>query len=126
MNVPHEFLDHTGKEVLPGRDLTSLGSRGDTVTTQHVPDRLIGHVMTQVGKSADNPVIAPAGVLTRHPDHQSLDFCGNWKTAWILPMFGPVELLGDQSPVPREDSIRLGHRGHFAERFASQPLSDLS
>ena len=55
---PGEHLDreeittrqHThvsGEEVLPRRDLASLGSRSDTVATQYVPKCLIRHVMTQ-------------------------------------------------------------------------------
>ena len=30
--------------------------------------------MTQVGKGSNDPVIAPARVLSSHPDHQSFDF----------------------------------------------------
>ena len=62
-----------GKEVLLRHDLASLGSRSDAVATQHVSYRLIGHVMTQVGEGANDPVVSPAGVLPRHPDRQSFD-----------------------------------------------------
>ena len=120
-----QYTHVSGKKVLPRRDLAPLGSRGDIVATEDIPNGLIGHVMTQVGEGADDPVISPARVLSCHPDYQSFDFFGNWRTAWILPVLGAVELLGDQSPIPRQDSIRFGHRSNFAERFASQSFSDL-
>ena len=44
------------------------------MATEYVPHRLIGHVMAQVGQCANDSVISPAGVLSRHPDHQVFDF----------------------------------------------------
>ena len=32
---------------------------GYTVTTQHVADRLIGDLMSQIGERPDDPIIAP-------------------------------------------------------------------
>ena len=60
-----QHIHMSGKKVLPRRDLAPLGSRGDTVATQYVPYRLIGHVMTQVGKGANDPVISQYSDLTR-------------------------------------------------------------
>jgi len=90
-----------GEKVLSRCDLASLRSRGDTVETQNIPHRLIRHPMTQVGEGADDPVISPAGVLSCHPDHEGFDFCRYWRTTWILPDLGAVELLCDQPSIPR-------------------------
>jgi hypothetical protein len=58
------------EEVLPRQDLASLWSRSDAVvSTKDIPNRLIRHVMTQVGEGSDDPVISPAGVLSGHPDN---------------------------------------------------------
>ena len=44
------------------------------MATKYVPYRLIGHLMTQVGEGTNDPVVSPARVLSRHPDHQVFDF----------------------------------------------------
>jgi hypothetical protein len=44
------------------------------MAAQNIPYRLTRHLMTQVGEGADDPVIALAGILSRHPDHQSFHF----------------------------------------------------
>jgi hypothetical protein len=56
--------------------------------------------MVQVGQGSDDAVITPAGVLPRHPDDQGFLFGRNRRAAWILPVFGTVELLGDEPPIP--------------------------
>ena len=61
-------------DFLRTTDLTSPGSGSDAMATQYVPYRLIGHLMSQVGEGADDPVISPPRVLSRHPDHQGFNF----------------------------------------------------
>src|SRR5438034_10400163 len=61
-----QYIHMGGKKVLPCRDLASLRSGTDTMATEYVPYRLIGHLMTQVGEGANDPVISPARVLSRH------------------------------------------------------------
>jgi hypothetical protein len=80
--------------------------------------------VTQIRQRADDPVISPARVLARHPDHQGFELGGNWRTARILPVFGAVELLGHQSPVPSQDGIRLGNAGNLSERLSTQAFAD--
>ena len=45
--------------------------------------------------------------------------------AWILPMFGAVELLGDKLPIPSQDGIRFGDAGDLCEHLAAQSLPNL-
>jgi hypothetical protein len=40
-------------------------------------------------------------------------------------MFGAIELLGDQTPIPRQNGIGFGNAPHFSQRLAPQPLRDL-
>src|SRR6266446_1628056 len=68
--TPGEHAHVSSEKVLSGCDLAPFGSRGDAVPTQYVFHRLIRQPMTQVGQRTDDPVIAPAGVLPRHSDHQ--------------------------------------------------------
>jgi hypothetical protein len=64
----------------------------------------IGRSATRVGKGSDNAIIAPAGFPSPSarlglPDLKKTGGPG------ILPMFGAVEFLGDQFPVPSQDRI---------------------
>ena len=38
-------------------------------------------------------------------------------------MFGDVKLLGDQSPMPRQNSVGFGNLRDIPERFAAKALS---
>ena len=39
-------------------------------------------------------------------------------------MFGSIELLGDEFPIPLQDRIRLGNAGHFRQSLAAESLAD--
>jgi hypothetical protein len=69
---------------------------------------LIGDNVTQIGQCADDPVIAPAGVLTSHPDDQLSNFAPDPRPPWIGAMLGTVELLSDEPAIPRENGVGLG------------------
>jgi len=57
----------SGEKVLPGGNLASFRSRSNTMPTQNILQRLIRHPMTQVGKGADDAVIARVvKVFMRH------------------------------------------------------------
>jgi len=83
------------------------------------------HLMSQVGEGADNPIIAPAGILSRHSDHQSFHFCRNRRATWILPAFRAVELLDYEPSIPRQNRVRLRDAGHLPHRLAAEAFSDL-
>jgi hypothetical protein len=80
--------------------------------------------MAQIGQRTADSILAPAGILSRHSRHQSFQFRGNRWATRILPVFGAVELLGDQFPIPTQDRIRFGDAGDLPEQFASQSLPD--
>jgi hypothetical protein len=96
------------------------------MATQYILHRLIRQSMTQVGKGADNAVISPAGVLPRHPDHQSFQLWSNPGSAWVLAVSGAIELPADQLLIPSQDGIRLGDAGDLSESFPPKAFSDLS
>ena len=82
-------------------------------------------VVTQIGQRSDDAVISPAGILTRHSHHQGFHFRLNCGAAGILPVFGAIELLGDEPSIPGQDGVGFGDAGDLSERFASQrfPIS---
>src|SRR6202795_1696623 len=82
-----QHIHVSGEKVFPRSYLAPLGSRSDAVTPKYVSYRLIGQLMAQVGQGTGAAIIAPAGILPRHPDHESFHvrpYCG---ASRILPMF---------------------------------------
>ena len=114
-----------GNKILPRSRLASLGSRSNAVAAQNVSHRLIGQAVTQIGQSSDDAVISPAGVLSRHSHHQGFHFRSNRRAARILPMFGAIELLGDEPSIPGQDGVGFGDTGDRSECFSSQAFPDL-
>src|SRR5262245_47538865 len=58
------------QKILPSGDLAALRGRSDTVPSKDVLHRLVRQPMTQVGKSTNNVVVAPASVLFSDADNQ--------------------------------------------------------
>ena len=112
-------------ELPPGRVLAPLGCRLDAVPLQDVADRLVTHVVTQIGERSHDPIISPARVLHGHPNNSSLDLRPDSRTAGIGAVSGTVEFAGDQPPVPGQDCVGLGHAGYLCQRLASESLTDL-
>src|SRR5579872_659945 len=81
-------------------------------------------MMTEVGQRADDTIITPARVLSRHFHYQGLHFPWNRRPARILPMFGAIELVGDELPIPSQDRVGFGDAGDLCEHFTPQSLPD--
>ena len=56
---PCEQREVDPNEFCPGGPAFALRRRRYTVTTQHVADRLIRDLMSQIGERPDDPIIAP-------------------------------------------------------------------
>src|SRR5215471_3535770 len=82
--------------------------------------------MTQVGQRPHDAVVTPTRVFAGEANHQFLHLGGNPGPARIATGLRTIELAGDKPPVPGEDSVWLGHVGHFLQSFASESLADLS
>ena len=95
------------------------------MASQNVSHRLIGQAVAQIGQRSDDAVISPASILTRHSHHQGFHVRWNGGAAWILLVFGTIELLGDEPSLPGQDGVRLGNAGDLSERFAPHTLPDL-
>ena len=56
------------------------------MTAQHITDRLVGYVVAEIGQRTGDPVVAPAGVLTRRLHNQLFHLRANLRP----PRIGPV------------------------------------
>jgi len=88
--------------------------------------RLIRDTVPEVGQRADDPIVAPAGILSGHRDDQPDDLLLDRRPARVATVFRAVELLGDQSAIPGEDSVGFGYPSNLAESVAAQPFADFS
>ena len=83
------------------------------MTPENVSDRLVGNGIAEIRKRSDDSVVAPAGVLFRHPDNEVHDFPGKWWAANVLALLRSIKLLGHESAVPGENRFRFGNYGNF-------------
>src|SRR3984957_12008147 len=113
-------------EVLPGGRSAPLRCRLDAVPAQNVANGLIRYRESEIGQRSHDPVIAPAGVFARQPDHQILDFCGDAWPARRAALLGAVELLGDQFAIPAEDGVGVGDAGNLLQQLPTQAFANFS
>ena len=95
------------------------------MAAKDVAHRLVANLMTKVGQRTDDAVVAPAGVLTSHPDHEGLHLAREWRTPRVGTSSGTVKLLSNQSSVPSKNGFRFGHEGDLLEPFAAEPPPNL-
>jgi hypothetical protein len=68
--------------------------------------------LTTAADTLDSP-IAPIPVLLSQLHHQGLDLVGGFRTP-RSPLGGSVVFVGDQLPVPGQQSLGRDERGHFS------------
>ena len=93
---------------------------------QHIANRLIGNLISEIGQGAHNPVIAPIPVLARHANDQLLDLSLDPRSARALTGLRAIEFAGNQLAVLGQDSVRAGHSCDLAEDLAAQAMTDLA
>jgi len=112
-------------ELFPGRAPAPLRRWCDAVTTKDIAHRLIGNDMAQIRQCSDDPVVPPAGVLPSHADDEVSDFTPESRPPRIATVFGTIEFLSYQSPIPRQNGVGLGYTCDSFQGFAAEPLADL-
>src|SRR5215472_6009836 len=85
---------------------------------QDVPYSLIRDGIAEIGQRAYNSVVTPPGILPRHFDDQLLQLRLDCRPAGIAAVFGAIELLGDEFPVPAQDRVRLSGASHLGQSLA--------
>src|SRR5215470_7351806 len=102
-------------EFRPGGRTFALWRGRYTVAAQHIADRLIGDMISQIGERSDNPIIAPGTIFPGHANNQSLDVLANSRSAGASPGLRSVEFASNEPSVPCEDGVGLSGCGHFAQ-----------
>ena len=92
---------------------------------QDVPHSLIPDGVAEIGQRAHHSVVAPAGILSRHFDDQLLQFRLDRRPAGIAALFGSIELLRNELPVPSQNGVRLGNAGDLCQRLPPEALTNL-
>ena len=81
------------------------------------------HFMAKIGESTLDPVIAPRGIFTSHPQNQFNNLLGQRRTPDFLALLAVIPLPGDEFSMPTKKSVWGHNRGDFLERLAAQYLS---
>jgi hypothetical protein len=97
-----------------------------TVASQNIANRLIGHLVPQIGQRPRNPVIAPVPVLAGHANDQLLDLSIDPRSARASTRLRAIEFAGDKLAIPAQDGVRPGYGGDAGENFAAQAMTDLA
>ena len=66
----------------------------------------------------------PSRIFSCHAHHQGFHFRWNRGAAWILPVFGAMELVGDELPIPSEDRVGFSDAGDLSQHFALPDLGE--
>jgi hypothetical protein len=98
--------------------------RCDAVTLEDIAHRLIRNNMAKIGQCSDDPIIAPAGILSSHADDKVSHLPPEPRPSRIRPVLRTIELLSDEPAVPGEDRIRFGDARHFFQRLSAEASAD--
>src|SRR5436309_14317414 len=69
-------------------------------------------------KGSRNAIVSPPVILASHADDQFGDFSSHRRSPRVSPVFGPVELAGDQLSIPTQDGVRFGSTGYRFESLS--------
>src|SRR4051795_12419195 len=84
-----------GDEILPCSRLAPFRSWSDSMPAKHVSDRLVRDFVAEISERFGDPVVTPAGVLTRHLENQALYVRLNLGPPRVGPVLRAIELLLD-------------------------------
>jgi hypothetical protein len=115
------------QELPPSRPLTPRsGTKAGAF--EDVAHRAGRHPHADLGEFTTDPLITPAPVLTRHPQHHLADVFPGGRAAWSCTRVDP--LAGDQTTVPaqqrrrsHEEAAPRRSRQHPRQRGQQDPIS---
>jgi hypothetical protein len=113
-------------EFCPRGPAFALRRRRYTLTAQHVADRLIRDIMSQIAESSDDPIIAPRPIFLGHADDQSLDFSVDPRSPRYSTGSRSLEFASDAPSVPCQDCFWPGDGRYFAQCLAAQSKANLT
>src|SRR5215831_6424228 len=103
------------EELLPTCVSAAFRRGFNTTPFQNVPDRVVCHVVTEVGQCSLYPSIAPRAILLSHADSQSSNVLSRWRPA--RTSISTLRVLHNQFSVPRRQSLRRGDRRDLLQRL---------
>src|SRR5260370_36169445 len=80
--------------------------------------------MPKVAYPSGDPVVAPTGILSRQPNHQTLDLRSDPRPAGQPTLAGAVEIGGDQLAIPAQNGVGGGDAGDLLQQFPAQAFAD--
>jgi hypothetical protein len=86
----------------------SLGCRKDVVATQDIADGLVGQLVSEIGPSSHNAVVAPTRILLGYPYNQTFYLFINPGSAVSSTRLRSIKLVGDQFPIPAQNGVWFG------------------
>ena len=92
---------------------------------QNIADRLIRNIVSNMGQRADDPVVAPAGVLACQSHDERFDVGSDSWPSWIGTLLGAIEFRGHQFPIPSQNGLGFRDTRHVRQSLSSQPAADL-
>ena len=107
------------QEGLPPHRPTT--GRIDSILCQDALDRGSADGVPEIGEGSLDSGVAPSRIVARHSDDQFLNLTGDPRSTWTASR-ASVVLLGDELPVPAEQSVRGDDRRDLAEASPSEWL----
>ena len=104
------------KECFPSDLPLPLRHWFDAIFFQDVSDRLIRDFMSEVGQRPLNTVVAPSGIVLRHPQDKLYNVFGDgWTSLLCLSAMAVIPFISYQLAMPAQDGIGSDYRGYFQQ-----------
>jgi hypothetical protein len=109
-------------ECLPGRALTPLGGRLETVVEKDALDGVAVALVAEIGERVAQPCVAPAWIVSRELDDQFLNRRRRRRPAGST-FGGAIVFCRDELAIPTQDGIRRHEAAKVAEHLAAERIA---
>jgi len=79
--------------------------------------------VAKIGECALDPVLAPGGIFTGHPQKEFDGLFGDRRAPEYLAAIAVIPLLGHQLPMPTKDGVGCHDGGDLLQGLATQYFS---
>jgi hypothetical protein len=97
----------------------------DPLAFQDVADRLVAHLVAEIGKGPGDVVIPPVAVVGRKAHDRLFNASLDRGSTWVASLLRAIELPRDEPSVPGGDRLGPHDTCDFREDLASERLADL-
>jgi hypothetical protein len=114
-----DHLPMRGQELAPSSLSVSLGSGFHSIRFENVGYGSSPHAMAEITQGSLDVRVSPIPILSRHLDNQSPNFRHHlWSSRGTA--YAAIVFLGDQLPMPREQSLGSDQRRNVRQYTATQ------